>query len=370
MSVKKRRKVFVAMSGGVDSSVSSALLKKAGFDVTGVYMKQWAPEILGRECVWKTDRQDALRVAAKVGIPFETWDFSEEYEKEVAKYMIDSYKKGITPNPDVMCNKIIKFGLFFDKAMERGADYIATGHYAQVAWQQTFFGKQEPALPLFASRPGPSKSLLPRLLKAKDKNKDQTYFLWTLTPKHLVKILFPVGGLEKPEVRKIAKKFKLENAEKKDSQGVCFVGELNMKEFLQMYIKPMQGKILSLSGKVLGEHDGVYYYTIGQRHGLNITDGGGPYFVVKKNIAKNIIYVGKTDDLLGTKAKVKNINWIREPKFSALLDVRIRYRAPLVKATLDKAGNVTFKNPQSAITSGQSAVFYKGNVVLGGGVIV
>ncbi len=338
------KKVICAMSGGVDSSVSAALLKRAGFDVVGVYMRQWDPKILGKECMWKTDRRDAMLVCAKLGIPFLTWDFSKEYEKEVGKYMIDSYREGLTPNPDVMCNKIIKFGLFFDKAMKEGADFIATGHYA--------------------------KTKNGELLKAKDKNKDQTYFLYTISKKQLNKIIFPVGNLIKPEVRKLAKKFKLENAGKKDSQGVCFVGQFNMKEFLKMYIKPKIGKILSLDGEKIGEHDGVYYYTIGQRHGLDIKDGGGPYYVVKKNIKKNIIYVGEEKDLKTKKTKVVKINWINKPMaFPVLVDARTRYRAPLQKAKLHKDGSLIFVKGERAVTPGQSAVFYKGNRVLGGGVI-
>lgn len=233
----KKLKVFVAMSGGVDSSVSAALLQKAGFDVVGVYMRQWAPSVLGKECLWKQDRQDAMRACAKLGIPFYTWDFSKEYEKQVGKYMIDSYKKGITPNPDVMCNKVIKFGLFFDKAIKEGADFIATGHYARTSLG---LGKN-----FFSAGGSPVARLLPRklekvlaspsLIKAKDKNKDQTYFLWTLNKKILSKTIFPVGNLKKTEVRKLAKKFGLENAEKKDSQGFCFIGKFSMKSFKKLY---------------------------------------------------------------------------------------------------------------------------------------
>ena len=278
------------MSGGVDSSVSAALLKDAGFDVVGVYMRQWSPEILGKECIWKIDRQDAMMVCAKLKIPFETWDFSKEYEKQVGKYMIDSYKKGITPNPDVMCNKIIKFGLFFDKAMKNGADFVATGHYARISipsLRGVATTKQSRTYEIATSPEAPRNDGNLKLLKSKDKNKDQTYFLYEIKKNQLNKILFPVGNLEKPEVRKLAKKFGLENAQKKDSQGVCFIGQFNMKEFLKMYIKPKQGKIVDISHSreyenIVGAHDGVYYYTIGQRHGLDIKNGQGPYFVVKK----------------------------------------------------------------------------------------
>ncbi|MDP3882735.1 MAG: tRNA 2-thiouridine(34) synthase MnmA, partial [Candidatus Staskawiczbacteria bacterium] len=342
----KDKRVFVAMSGGVDSSVSVALLKQAGFDVTGVYMKQWSPKVLGQECIWKEERQDAMKVANQLGIKFLTWDFSKEYEKEVGKYMIDSYKKGITPNPDVMCNKIIKFGLFYDKAIKEGADFIATGHYAQTSLGNQIFSRSalnflldtRPAsagLTLVTGKIFPpsgkpsnfapekqAENKMLRLLKSTDKNKDQTYFLYTLKQKQLNKILFPIGGLTKPEVRELAKKFKLHVAEKKDSQGVCFIGPLNMRNFLKSYIKPKKGKILLLDGKFVGEHDGIYYYTIGQRHGLDIKNGKGPYFVVKKDIKKNIIYVGSEKDLYSKKVKIKNISWIQKPeKFQVLLDV-------------------------------------------------
>jgi tRNA-specific 2-thiouridylase len=348
MAVKKEQsispKVFMAMSGGVDSSVSAALLQEAGFDVTGIYMKQWAPEILGKECVWKDDRQDAMRVAAQLNIPFQTWDFAKEYEKKVGKYMIDSYKKGLTPNPDVMCNKIIKFGLFFDRAMKEGADFVATGHYARIEK-----GK---------------------LAKAQDVNKDQTYFLYTLRKEQLDQILFPVGGYEKPEVRKLAKKFKLHNSEKKDSQGVCFVGQFDMKLFLKQYIKPKQGKIFDMKGDVIGSHDGAYYYTIGQRHGLDIKNGKGPYFVVQKDVKKNTIVVGSKKDLLERKISTNELHWIEtQKKFPVAVEARVRYRTPVAKASLQKNGSLIFKTPQGAIAPGQSVVFYKKDVVLGGGII-
>ena len=380
MIINKKLKVYVAMSGGVDSSVSAALLKKAGFDVVGVYMKQWSPKVLGSVCIWKQDRQDAMAVCAKLGISFLTWDYSKEYEKQVGKYMIDSYKKGITPNPDVMCNKVIKFGLFYDKAIKMGADFVATGHYARTSLAKSNFSARHG---LSAGHPRARKIYLARsdkLLKAVDQNKDQTYFLYTLKKEQLSKIIFPVGGLEKSEVRKLAKKFGLENAEKKDSQGVCFIGPLNMKNFLKSYIKPKKGNIVLIKNNschpresgdpVIGTHDGVYYYTIGQRHGLDIKDGHGPYFVVRKDIKKNIIYVGSEKDLLCKKAKVIDISWINKPKsFPFLLDVKIRYRTKSQKANLFNNGNLIFTKPQRAVTEGQSAVFYRGNEVLGGGVI-
>ncbi len=342
--------VYVGMSGGVDSSVAAALLKKQGFDVVGVFMKPWSPfatnsksQILNSNdsdwCLWKQDREDALRAASIVGIPLLTWDFSKEYKKSVTDYMIREYKSGRTPNPDVMCNKEIKFGLFLDKALKDGADYIATGHYVIKKGNQ--------------------------LWEAKDKNKDQSYFLWTLTQKQLKHCLFPIGNFTKPEVRKLARKFKLPNADKKDSQGVCFIGPLNMKEFLTEYIKPKPGKILHTDGRVLGTHDGVYYYTIGQRHGLNITIGGGPYFVVSKNIKKNLIVVGDDAAASSPTTAVSDFNWISKPSFGPL-GVRVRYRAPISQAKLNKKGELKFVKPERAVTPGQSAVFYRGEQMLGG----
>lgn len=402
---KANKKVYVAMSGGVDSSVAAALLKKEGYFVVGVFFKPWAPHPTinyslptTNFCTWQQDRRDAMRVCAKLGIPFKTWDFSKEYEKEVVQYMIKAYKSGITPNPDVVCNKEIKFGLFLKKALAEGADYIATGHYARL---KTVISNSKLII-------RNSNYQLPttnyRLLVAKDPNKDQSYFLWTLTQKQLKHCLFPIGEYTKPEVRELAKKFGLPNWNKKDSQGVCFVGPLNMKEFLKSFIKPKTGKIiLADSGKVIGKHDGIYYYTVGQRHGLDIKDGGGPYYVVGKNISRNILYVAKAIEknsttknkmtikkayalfvVMSKSIEIGNIGWVREkPKLPLNCEIKIRYRSESIPAVITKPNHlvkqglpslnpvlVKFKKPARAVTPGQSAVFYRGEEVLGGGVIM
>jgi len=350
-------KIYVAMSGGVDSSVAAALLKKQGYDVTGIFFKPWSPSANVSYCNWKQDRQDAMMVAAKLGIKFKTWDFSKEYGNRVTKYMIDSYASGITPNPDVMCNKEIKFGLFLKKALTEGADLIATGHYARV------------------KKVGGGGRAIYKLLKGKDTNKDQSYFLYTLRQNQLKYCLFPVGEYTKPEVRKLAKKFGLPNHAKKDSQGVCFVGQLDVKQFLKNYIKPKAGEIRLAGGKLIGKHDGVYYYTIGQRHGLDLKIGGGPYYVIGKDIKKNIIFVSKDEDLLKScHLLAQKVTWIgRKIKLPGRVMVKIRYRSVSVPVEISDGGrgsiSVKFKKPARAVTAGQSVVFYKGQEVLGGGII-
>lgn len=346
----KNKKVFVGMSGGVDSSVSAALLKKAGYDVTGVFIRVWEPE--GIKCIWREDRRDAMRVAALLDIPFKTIDLSEEYKREVVDYMVREYKAGRTPNPDVMCNKAIKFGAFYNWAIDQGSDFVATGHYAQAA-----DGK---------------------LLMAVDQNKDQTYFIWNLTKEQLEHVLFPIGGYEKSTVRKLAEKFKLPTAQKKDSQGLCFIGKLDFSEFLKNFIEEKRGDVLNSEGEVIGHHDGATFLTIGQRHGFTIaakTPNDQPFYIIDKNIGHNTITVS-TEALKNTGARgqisVSNLNLTGDPQSG--LKCRVRYRQELVNCEIkdlnikDKKATILFTEPQTA-TPGQSIVFYQGSFCLGGAVI-
>ena len=344
------KKVYVGMSGGVDSSVSACLLKKQGYNVIGVFIKVWQPDWIN--CTWKEDRLDAMRVAAKLEIPFITLDLEKEYKKEVVDYMIHEYKAGRTPNPDVMCNRYVKFGGFFNWAMKQGADFIATGHYAQV-----IDGK---------------------LIAGNDKNKDQTYFLWTLTKEQLSKTLFPVGNIEKPEVRKLAKKFNLPNAEKKDSQGLCFIGKIDIKEFLSHYIESIKGEVLNEKGEVIGEHDGSFFFTIGERHGFNIlkkTPNDEPYYIISKNIENNTITVANknADGNLPygiKKIKLTDMNWNQGSAPSGKkLKARARYREPLFDIVISYENFVEFSKLQYTISPGQSLVVYDGEQCLGGGII-
>jgi tRNA-specific 2-thiouridylase len=350
--VSDKKKVFVGLSGGVDSSVSAALLKEQGYDVTGVYMKNWSRDLPGYPCPWKEDFQDAKRVAVQLGIKFEMFDFENEYFSKVVQYMLDGFSAGITPNPDIMCNQEVKFKLFLTAALERGADFIATGHYAQVQ-----DGK---------------------LLMAKDANKDQTYFLYRVSEEALKKTLFPVGGLTKPEVRELAKKFGLVTAAKKESMGICFVGKVGIKEFLQQFLPPQSpGDIKEQHGVTIGRHDGAVFYTIGQRHGLNV-GGGLPYYVTGKDMAKNEVYV--TTDLNDEKLwsesiEITSAHWIHQPPRNEVLRVRTRHRGPLVSVTSYEQlpnGNWKFVPADKirALSPGQSAVLYAGDTCLGGGIII
>ena len=344
------------MSGGVDSSVSALLLKEQGFNVIGVYMKNWSKDLPGMKCPWAEDLADAKRVAVKLGIDFEVWDFEEEYRKKVVDYMLDEFKKGNTPNPDIMCNQEIKFRLFLEKAIEKGADYIATGHYARIV-----DGK---------------------LARAVDGNKDQTYFLYRISEEALSHTIFPIGEMLKPDVKKLAEKHGLHNAYKKESMGVCFVGEVGMKDFLKEYIDVKSGEIREIeSGKVLGYHEGAVFYTIGQRHGLyldgekGVVNDGMPYYVVKKDIKNNIVYVSKNlnhETIWTKKLRLKDVFLRVKTCFSSAekgqVLVRLRHRAPLVSATFD-GRTLHFESEIKRPAAGQSAVLYDGEICLGGGII-
>jgi tRNA-specific 2-thiouridylase len=370
--VMNKTKVFVGLSGGVDSSVSAAILKKEGYDVTGVFIKVWQPPFL--ECTWKEDRLDAMRVSAHLDIPFMTLDLEKEYKESIVDYMIAEYKAGRTPNPDVMCNKTIKFGAFLNKAKELGADFVATGHYARKrAVESNEYKKVE-------STTDDGRTVRQyELLTGKDQNKDQSYFLWTLTQDQLKHILFPIGEFEKSHVRELAKEFDLITATKKDSQGLCFLGKLNMKDFLKEFIAEKRGDVLNEDGFVIGYHENAMYYTLGQRHGFMITKKtptDDPYYVIAKDIKNNTITVGhKKDGEIGREKgqiRLTGENWIsRIPEDKEKLSVRIRYRQAPQGCTVSYVGDdvyIIFDDPQ-VVDAGQSAVLYDKEICLGGGVV-
>ena len=386
------KRVVVGLSGGVDSSVAAYLLKEQGYDVIGLFMKNWHDEsvTISDECPWIDDSNDALQVAEMLGIPFQVIDFSKEYKERIVDYMFREYEKGRTPNPDVLCNREVKFDIFLDKAIELGADFVATGHYCQ---------KEEIEIdgtPIY------------RLVAGADSNKDQSYFLCQLNQQQLSKALFPIGNLQKPEVREIAKKIGLNTADKKDSQGLCFIGKVKLPVFLQQQLKPKEGNILEVEneytgfiypdnelktsvkpfslepqiGKVVGTHQGAHYFTVGQRKGLQV--GGTPeaLFVIGVDTTKNIVYTGQGTNHKGLYRKglfVKNeeIHWVRPDLTMAIGDTRtymgrIRYRQELQELTLYKKEEglfILFKEMQRGITPGQFVAWYHNNELLGSGVI-
>ncbi|MBI2631232.1 tRNA 2-thiouridine(34) synthase MnmA [Candidatus Nomurabacteria bacterium] len=386
----EKKVVFVGLSGGVDSAVSAALLKKEGYEVVGVFIKTWHPDFL--ECNEEEERRDAMRVSAFLDIPFLTFDLEDVYKKEVADYMIREYRAGRTPNPDVMCNKEVKFGAFLKKALAMGADFVATGHYSRIV------GCWTPANWVSNTRQENC-----QLIKGKDSSKDQSYFLWTLNQKQLSKILFPVGNLRKTEVRKLARKFKLPVAEKKDSQGICFLGAVDLKEFLKHYIKEKKGKVMLApqeagdeKGEKIGFHDGVVFHTLGERHGFTVTKKSpkdSPYYIVGKDIKKNTLIVSQEKNAVnylallhpaGGTFRSKNLqhfslnlaytNWISEtPKENKNYRAQIRYHGeflPCRVRVLEKnRAEIIFDKP-ILVASGQSVVVYDRDVCLGGGVVV
>lgn len=341
--------VYVGMSGGVDSSLTVALLVEAGYHVVGVYMKNWTQDLPGMRCPWADDLADAKRVAVQLGIDFKVFDFETEYREAVVEYMIDEYKAGRTPNPDIMCNQEVKFSLFLKTALADGADMIATGHYAR-------------------TRDG-------QLFQAADANKDQTYFLYRVTKEALSRTLFPLGELQKSDVRSMAKERGLFTASKKDSQGICFVGQIGIREFLSQYVETQPGPIIDQrTGKVLGQHDGAIFYTIGQRHGLDV-GGGLPYYVVAKDMEKNEVYV--TTDLNDQKlwrneVALRDVHWIGEAPHTTSLQARVRHRSALLPVEVlvqDSTAVVSFADPERAVADGQSIVLYDGDVCVGGGIV-
>ncbi len=351
-----KTKVVVGMSGGVDSSVTALLLKEQGYDVIGIFMKNWDDTDEFGVCTATEDYEDVIRVCNQIGIPYYAVNFEQEYWDKVFTYFLDEYKKGRTPNPDVMCNKEIKFKAFLEHAVKLGADYVATGHYAQIR-------RSEDGV---------------EMLRGVDNNKDQTYFLNQLTQEQLSRVMFPLGHLQKPEVREIALKHDLATAKKKDSTGICFIGERNFKEFLSGYLPAQNGEMQTLDGKPTGTHSGLMYYTIGQRHGLGIGGDGDPWFVVGKNLKDNVLYVEQGfdhDALYSDYLIASDVSFVNPVDLTTPLEctAKFRYRQRDTKVTVEKIDDntikVTYAEPVRAITPGQAVVFYDGEVCLGGATI-
>jgi len=355
MREKRNKKVVVAMSGGVDSSVAAALLKRAGFDVIGVFMKFWKEGGHGENrCCSSESEKRARKVAKILKISFYVLNFEKEFKKRIVDYFLKENKKGLTPNPCVVCNKEIKFGLLLEKALKMNADYVATGHYArsvEARRQQVY-----------------------KLLKGKDKDKDQSYFLWMLNQKQLKHILFPVRDYSRVEVEKMAKKFRLPFSGVKKSQEICFIPK-TVEDFLKRYLKSKTGRIITKDSKTIGKHEGLWFYTIGQRKGIGLP--GGPYYVLDKDLEKNLLIVTKNEkDLYKKELTAKKVNWVsgKKPKLPLKITAKIRYRHQAAAAVITKILNtgsyiLKFVRPQRAITPGQSVVFYQGQKLLGGGII-
>ena len=375
----KKLRVVVGLSGGVDSSVAAYLLKEQGYEVTCVYMQCWDTKADG--CGVDEDRAYAVQAASSLGIKFESLDFKKEYGERVIEYFYDEYTVGRTPNPDVMCNKEIKFGLFFDWVMKNGYDYVATGHYAKVKCGQAkpetgAEGSEDPRAP-----EGGFAGQTCTLLKGTDDTKDQSYFLYLLDQTHLQKTLFPLGNMTKEEVRKLARKTELPTANRPDSQGICFIGEIDIRDFLKQRIKPKKGLVKYTDGKVIGEHEGAWFYTIGQRHGFKVNKYfGKPLYVLEKDVENNVLIVGLKQAAFSSDFEVAQLHWISggdvENVGELECEVRIRHLGDLhecvVTAESNKAGKplvVHLKKPVFGVAPGQSAVFYSKDIVLGGGVI-
>ncbi|GAC1483662.1 MAG: tRNA 2-thiouridine(34) synthase MnmA [Candidatus Saccharimonadales bacterium] len=355
-----KQTVYVGMSGGVDSSVTAALLQQQGYHVVGVYMKNWSQDLPGMICPWRDDYQDAKRVAVQLGIDFKMYDFQTEYRQKVVDYMVETYKAGRTPNPDIMCNQEVKFKLFLETALEDGADVIATGHYARTI----------PVSKAPSDKPVKSFSLR----TAQNHDKDQSYFLYRVNETALSKALMPIGDfVSKAEVRSLAQKLGLVTADKKDSQGICFVGKVGIKDFLIHELgEQTPGIILDQTGNTVGRHDGAIYYTLGQRHGLHV-GGGLPYYVTGKDMAKNLVFVTTNLDdaqLWNNILRLTDLHWINEaPSPGKTYQARTRYRAPLIDCTIE-GDCITLAEPVRAITPGQSTVLYDGDRVVGGGIVI
>ena len=369
MQPSNGKRVLLGMSGGVDSSASAVLLLEAGYEVIGAFMKNWSGTVEGpscadeekvgeefSECGWREERRDAMRVAAHLGIPFLTFDFEKEYREQVVEYLFAEYAAGRTPNPDVMCNKRVKFDLFVKEADKLGCDFVATGHYARIQ-----------------NSPANLRTCEPSILKGADPNKDQTYFLWAIPPEVLPRVLFPVGHLLKPDVREVARRAGLLTADKKDSTGICFVGEVDIREFLQARLPKDPGPIVTTDGITVGEHEGLSFFTIGQRHGLNV-GGGTPYYVVAKKPETKALIVSSNfhHALFRRELTATQANWFRKPLDAFRCEARVRYRQPVAWCEVKIVGDevlVCFDEPQRAVTPGQSIVFYDGEEMLGGAVI-